>query len=105
MSAIISPFEFLSFISFLTVGQKKNLPITVCYTRKRSHGRRNKFRGCPCTRGHQSRMTKQFTRAYMLLGGRVTVPRSRNFSPFRPLFFLEMAILARSLFDLQFSDE
>ena len=25
-------------------------------------------------------MTKQFTRALMLLGGRVTVPRSRNFS-------------------------
>ena len=44
------------------------------------HGRRNKFRGCPCTRVHQSRMAKQFTRALMLPGGRVTVPRSRNFS-------------------------
>ena len=44
------------------------------------HGRRNKFRGCPCTRVHQSRMTEQFTRAWMLLGGHVTVPRSRNFS-------------------------
>ena len=44
------------------------------------HGRPNKFRGCPCTRVHQSRMTEQFTRAWMLLGGRVTVPRSRNFS-------------------------
>ena len=27
------------------------------------HGRRNKFRGCPFTRVHQSRMTEQFTRA------------------------------------------
>ena len=44
------------------------------------HGRRNKFRGCPCTRVHQLRMTEQFTRAWMLLGGCVTVPRSRNFS-------------------------
>ena len=44
------------------------------------HGRRNKFRGYPCTRVHQSRMTEQFTHAWMLLGGRVTVPRSRSFS-------------------------
>ena len=51
-----------------------------CDESPKFHGRRNKFRGCPCTRVHQSRMTKQFTRALMLLGGRVTVPRSRNFS-------------------------
>ena len=44
------------------------------------HGRRDKFRGFPCTRVHQSHTTDQFTRAYMLLGGRVTVPRPRKFS-------------------------
>ena len=51
-----------------------------CDESPKFHGRRNKFRGCPCTRVHQSRMTEQFTRAQMLLGGRVTVPWSRNFS-------------------------